>query len=81
MRRELGPKQRAKRGNERFAEVKPRAEPGSDVAPEDAGRDTSDEEAGVIGILRKADESGRPPLSDNGHDQERDRKYRAPPER
>jgi hypothetical protein len=78
-RRELGPRQAAKHGNEQF-DRSGRIAGYSDVAPEKAGRDTSDEEAGISGILRKGDGGGGGALRDNGHDRERDREYRAPSE-
>lgn len=77
--KKLGPRQAAKKGNERFAEEETTGN-FTTVKPEDAGRDVSDEESGVAGILRKADGGGAPALKDNGHDEDRDREYRAPEE-
>ena len=77
----IGPKQAAKRGNERFGaedfEVKHRP---PDVDPQKAGRDISDEEAGIAGIVRKADDESRPALTEHGSEEARQRGYVTPPE-
>lgn len=75
--KQLGPRQAAKKGNEHFEGQEETTGRVSFVKPEDAGRDTSDEESGAAGILRKADGEG-PVLRDNGSDEERDREYGAP---
>lgn len=65
---ELGPRQRGHKGNEAFPSrvIVP--------VPDDPGhRDTSDEEAGIGGITRKAD--GDKPLTDNGHDGDREKRW------
>ena len=81
MAQNIGPRQAGKKGNEKFGaedeEVRRRP---PDVSEEKAGRDVSDEEAGVAGILRKADDESRPALTEHGSEEARQRGYVTPPE-